>query len=107
VSALSTAVEVLRRAERLLSVEARHDKLLEAHGKKLQDLADRITALEGRLEIVVAEAKGTAGAAASSAVMQNLVEIARSLGALEERVRALEQQTRPGRRIEGPGAPGL
>ena len=102
-SALTTAVEVLRRAERLLSVEARHDKLLEAHGRKLQDLADRITALGGRLEIVVAEA---AGAAASSAVTQNLVEIARSLGALEERVRALEGQTRPSRRIEGPGAPG-
>ena len=105
-SALSTAIEVLRRAERLLSVEARHDKLLEAHGKKLQDLADRITALEGRLEIVVAEARGAAGAAASSAVTQNLVEIARSLGALEERVRELEAQMRPHRRIEGPGAPG-
>jgi type IV pilus biogenesis protein CpaD/CtpE len=102
VSALSTALEVLRRAERLLSVEARHDKLLEAHGKKLQELADQITKLESRLEIVIAEAKGAAGAAASSVVTQNLVEIARSLGALEERVRMLEEQRRPGRRIEGP-----
>jgi ABC-type transporter Mla subunit MlaD len=100
-SALSTAVEVLRRAERLLSVEAQHDRLLEAHGKKLQNLADRITAVESRLETVIAEAKGAAGATASSVVTQNLVEIARSLGALEERVRALEEQTRPSRTSRG------
>ena len=58
---------------------------------------------ESRLEIVITEAKGAAGAAASSSVTQNLVEIARSLGALEERVHSLEEQTRPSRRIEGPG----
>lgn len=90
----------------MLSVETRHNGLLEAHWKKLQNLADRITALESRLETVIAEAKDAAGAAATSVVTQDLVEIARSLGALEERVRALEEQARPGRRIEGPGTPG-
>lgn len=103
-STLSTTLEILRRAERLLGVEARHDKLIEAHAKKLQELGDRITGLESRLEMAIAEARSAASVAASSAVTQNLVEIARSLGALEERVRTLEEQMRPGRRIKGPDA---
>jgi predicted AAA+ superfamily ATPase len=106
VPALATAYEVLKRAEAILNLEKTHGDLIEKNAREIRELADRITKLESRLEIVIAEAKGAAGTAASSAVTQNLVEIARSLGALEERVRVLEEQTRPSRRIEGPGAPG-
>jgi K+/H+ antiporter YhaU regulatory subunit KhtT len=95
VPALATAYEVLKRAEALLNLEKTHGALIEKNAREIRELADRLTKLESRLEIMVAEAKGAAASAASAAVAQNLIEIGRRLGALEERTQA-------GRSIEGP-----
>jgi C4-dicarboxylate-specific signal transduction histidine kinase len=98
VPALATAYELLKRAEALLNLERTHGELFEKNAREIRELADRVTRLESRLEIMVAEAKGAAASAASAALAQSLLEIGRRLGVLVER-------TRNGRNIEGPPGP--
>lgn len=86
-------------AERLMGLEARHVALIDAQAKEIQALKDRVTKLESREEILIAEAKGAASSAASAAVTQNLTRLALRLGALEERTRLTGTQRPPG--IEG------
>jgi LDH2 family malate/lactate/ureidoglycolate dehydrogenase len=52
---------------------------------ELRAVEKRVAALEGREELLVEKARSAAGAAASSAVTQNLVEVSRRIGVLEER----------------------
>ncbi len=80
---LEWLLRVARAADRLLGVEAKHIALIEAQAKEIQALKDRITKLEAREEILIAEAKGAAAAAASAVV----AELARQIGALQERAR--------------------
>lgn len=61
--------------------------VIEAPAKEIQDLKDRVTKLEAREEILIAEAKGAAGAAASTLV----VDLARRVGMLDERTRQLQR----------------
>jgi hypothetical protein len=81
-------IELLRTLDRLLDLERKHGDLIEAHAKKLQELADRITKLETREDVLISEAKSTASSAASAAVNQNLTNLALRVGALEERTRS-------------------
>jgi hypothetical protein len=83
--------------KRILDMETDHRKLIEAQADEIQELKDRLTKLEAhvqaREEIMVAEAKGTAAAVASTVVSP----IARDLGRLEARLDGL------GLRLPSPG----
>ncbi len=63
--------------------------MLEAQAQEIQDLRDRITKLEAREEILIAEAKGAAAAAASAVASQHVAALAREIGALDERTRQI------------------
>jgi type IV pilus biogenesis protein CpaD/CtpE len=88
-------LNVARTIDRLLALETKHAALLEAQAKEIQALKDRVTKLEAREEILIAEAKGAAASAASGIASQHVAGLARGLGALEERVRNLDWLPRP------------
>ena len=50
---------------------------------ELQQLERRVTALEGREELLIERTRSAATVAASSAVTQHLVDMSRRIGALE------------------------
>lgn len=82
-------LKAVRAVDRLLGLEAKHTALLEAQAQEIQALKDRIARLEAREEILVAEAKGAAAAAASAIASQHVAELARHVGAIDERTRRL------------------
>jgi hypothetical protein len=88
-------VGLLRTVDRLLELEKKHGTLIEAQAKELKDLAARVTRLESREEILVAEAKGASAAVASAVAAQHLVEMAQRIGALDERTKQLAENRRP------------
>ena len=51
-------LKAARTIDRLLSLETKFTALLEVQAKEIQDLKDRLTKLEAREEILIAEAKG-------------------------------------------------
>jgi len=63
--------------------------LIEAQAKEIQVLKDRVARLEARDEILIAEAKGAA--AASAVASQHIADLARRVGAMDERTRNLGQ----------------
>jgi hypothetical protein len=81
-------LEAIRSLDRLLSMEASLRKVIEKQADEIQDLKDRVTKLEAREEIMVAEAKGAASAVASAVASQHLATIARDLGRLQGHVEA-------------------
>ena len=80
-------LKAVRTIDRLLSLETKHTALIEAQAREIQDLKDRVTRLEAREGILIAEAKGAAAAAASAVASQHVADIARQVGASEERTR--------------------
>ena len=82
-------LKAVRAVDRPLGLEAKHTALLEAQAQEIQALKDRIARLEAREEILVAEAKGAAAAAASAIASQHVAELARHVGAIDERTRRL------------------
>jgi hypothetical protein len=88
-------LDALRAVDRLLQLEAKLTALIEAQTKEIQALKDRVTKLEAREEVLIAEAKGAAAAAASAVASQHVVEIARQVGAIEERTRSLGRLSPP------------
>lgn len=87
-------VEWLRAArtiDRLLTLETKHTALIEAQATEIQALKDRVTKLELREAILVAEARGAAAAAASAVAGQHVADLARQLGVLDERTRHLRR----------------
>jgi hypothetical protein len=84
-------LNVARTIDRLLALETKHAALIEAQAKEIQALEDRVAKLEAREEILIAEARGAAAAAASGVASQHVAGLARDLGALEERVRNLDR----------------
>jgi hypothetical protein len=69
----------------LWELEKKHGALIEALSKEIQALKDRVTRLEAREEVLIAEAKGAAAAAAT----QHIASLARDIGAIDERTRRL------------------
>jgi len=65
--------------------------LIEAQAKEIQVLKDRVARLEPREKILVAEAKGAAAAAAPAIASQHVADLARRVGAMDERTRNLGQ----------------
>jgi type IV pilus biogenesis protein CpaD/CtpE len=84
-----------RTIDRLLTLETKHTALIEAQAKEIQALKDRVTKLEAREEILIAEARGAAAAAASAVASQHVADIARRVGALDERTRQLRSLPAP------------
>jgi type IV pilus biogenesis protein CpaD/CtpE len=82
-------LRAVRAIDRFLTLGEQHTALIEAQAKEIQDLKDRVTKLEAREEILIAEAKGAAAAAASAVASQHVAEIARHVGAIDERTRHL------------------
>ena len=65
--------------------------LIEAQAKEIATLKERVTRLEAREEVLVAEARGAAAAAASGAASQHTSDLSRRLGILEERTQHLRR----------------
>jgi hypothetical protein len=80
-------LRAVRAIDRFLQLGEKHTALLEAQAKEIQDLKDRVTKLEAREEILIAEAKGAASAAASVVASHHVADLARHVGALDERMR--------------------
>ena len=80
-------LQAARSIDRLFQLEARHTALIEAQAKEIQDLKDRVTKLEAREEVLIAEAKGAAAATAGAVASQHVATLAREIGALDERTR--------------------
>lgn len=87
-------VGLLRAVDRLLELESKHGRLIEVQARRLDELSGRINKLEAREQILIAEAKGAAGAAASMVASQHMSDLARHVGGLDERVRRLEMDGR-------------
>jgi hypothetical protein len=98
-------LDALRAIDRFLDLEAKHGKLIEAQEKRLDELADRVSRLEAREPVVIAEAKGAAASAASVVAAQQLGELARHVGGMEERVNRLERDRPANAQLPLPPAP--
>jgi len=88
---LTSLLSGVRAFDRLLQLEEKLVAALEAQAADIQGLKDRLTRLEehvrAREDVLVAEAKGAAASVASVAASQHVSDIARRLGALDERLR--------------------
>ena len=84
---LGAFINIARSVDRLLALEQRHGELIASIQKELRELADRVTKLEAREVLLIAEAKAAAATAASIASSGHLADLARQVGALEERTR--------------------
>jgi hypothetical protein len=80
-------LDALRAVDRLLRLETKLTAVIEAQAKEIQTLKGRVAKLEAREEVLIAEAKGAA--AASAVASQHVADIARHVGAIEERTRQL------------------
>jgi recombinational DNA repair protein RecR len=74
-------LKALAAVDRLLDLEETLTATIDKHTAEIEQLKERITRLEAREEVIIAEAKGAAGAAASVL----MAELARRIGVLEER----------------------
>ncbi len=73
--------------DRLLTLEKKHGALIEANTEDIRALADRLTRLEAREAIMVAEAKRAAASLAAEAAARPVGDLYRRIGILEERLR--------------------
>lgn len=79
------SLKEVRTIDQLLSLDQNHTAWIEA--KEIEALADCVAKLEAREGILVAEAKGAAAAAASAVASQHVADLARRIGAIDERIR--------------------
>ena len=83
-------LDAARAIDRLLELENKHARLIEAQTKRIDELIDRINRLEAREEILIAEAKGAAAAAASGVAAHHIGDLALKVGGIDERLKRLE-----------------
>lgn len=76
---------LVRTVDRRLLLEGKHGKAIEELGTEIDALKQRVTRLESREDLVVAEARAAAGAAATHVSVASLADLARRIGRLEER----------------------
>jgi hypothetical protein len=81
------AVEVLRKLDRLMSLDVVLRESVERLTSDIAALSNRVTRLEAREGVLIAEAKGAAAAAAGATTAANMADLARRVGVLEERSR--------------------
>jgi type IV pilus biogenesis protein CpaD/CtpE len=82
-------LRAVRAIDRFLQLGDKHTALIEAQATEIQALKDRVTKLEAREEILIAGAKGAAASAASVVASHHVAELARHVGAIDERTRRL------------------
>jgi len=82
-------VTVLRKIDSLLQLEAIHGEAIKRLTAEVAQLKDRMNRLEARDEVLLARAEGASAAAATVAAAQAMSDLARRLGAMEERTRSL------------------
>lgn len=75
--------QLARRIENIFQDVAKLVHGLAALRDELQQLERRVTALEGREELLIERTRSAATVAASSAVTQHLMDMSRRIGALE------------------------
>ena len=75
--------QLARRVENLFQDVAKLVQGLAAVSDELRQLERRVSALEGREELLVEKTRSAAAVAASNAVTHELVDISRRIGALE------------------------
>jgi hypothetical protein len=80
---LGSIWQLARRVEDLFQDVAKLVQGLAAARDELRDLERRVTALEGREELLAEKTRTAASIAASSVVTQHLVDMSRRIGALE------------------------
>ena len=95
-------VSALRSMDRLLSLEEKHGRAIEKLAAELDGLKARITRLEAREDLIVTEAKAASSAAASQVAMISFSDIARRIGALEERTGRSQNVAPTAPQIDGP-----
>lgn len=74
-----------RSIEDLMRRDKAHEEAVRKIAQRLDAIEGRLTRLEAQQGIVVAEAKGAAAATGAAAAAQAVTDLARRLGALEER----------------------
>ena len=74
---------VVRTIDRLAGLEERYERAITGLREDVADLKARVTRLEAREDIVVAEAKAAAGTAAGIAASGYMADIARRVGVIE------------------------
>ncbi|MFT8247127.1 hypothetical protein [Roseomonas sp. BN140053] len=79
--------KIAQRVDRAFEVQEKHGKALERLTDQIAEMQRRLDALELREEVVIAKAQGAAAAAATSAAAVSMADLARRLGAMEERGR--------------------
>jgi hypothetical protein len=99
---LKDFVDAVRTMDRLMRLEEMHGKLIENQSQRIEELIGRITRLEAREQVLIAEAKGAAAAAASAVASQHLSDLSRRFGVLEERSNNSEGNTNRLRSIRSP-----
>ena len=90
---LTDFVKLIRNVDRALTAEAKHGQAIEKLATEIGTLKDRVTRLEAREDVIIAEARSAAGAAATQVAMASVPDISRRIGRLEER---------SGRRLDAP-----
>jgi type IV pilus biogenesis protein CpaD/CtpE len=90
-------LKAVRAIDRLLSLEEKHTTLIEAQAKELQSLKDQVTELKAREAVLIAEARGAAAAAAAAVASQHVADLARRIGAMDERMRQFGKLSPPER----------
>jgi predicted nucleic acid-binding Zn-ribbon protein len=75
--------QLARRIEKVFEEVDNANRGLAKLRDELNDLEKRVTALEGREELLVEKTRTAASVAASSAVTHHLVDMSRRIGALE------------------------
>lgn len=78
-------VDWIVRADALLKLEEKLERLVDNLQRRVADLEKEVAELKNREAVLIAEAKGAAGVAASAATN----DLARRIGQLEERTRNL------------------
>ncbi len=87
--------DALATLRRLAELEKKHAELIAKQADEIQALKDRVTTLEAREDILVAEAKTAAGATASLIAGQHVAGLAQSIGRLEGRLDGLTLRLPP------------
>ena len=84
-------IELFRRIDRLFENVQKLQIGQEALGDRLREVERRLATLENREELMVERMGTRASEAATAVVNANLMDMARRLGALEERSRGAKQ----------------
>jgi len=79
---------LFRKLDSLMQLEAKHGAAIQRLEADMVALQDRVTRLETREAVLIAEAKGAAAAAATVATTSTVADLAHRVGGLEERSRS-------------------